>query len=142
MSDPLSVAGSAVGIISLGLQVCGEIVSYFQDWHGFDEDIQRIYEKADGLRMPLKGLQRIIEYAQRANHADASDLEAKAQSLQQAITRLKSATDRCASAGSITSNGFRYQLQKAKYPFKKYGLRDISNDLDSVQSILNTTLQM
>ncbi|CAG7925023.1 unnamed protein product [Penicillium olsonii] len=133
MSDPLSVAGSAVGIISLGLQVCGEIVSYCQAWRGFDEDIQRITEKADGLCMLLKGLREIIEYAQRNSHAEASDLESKTQSLQKAILRLKSATDRCASTGSITPNGFRHQLKKATYPFKKEGLREISTDLDSIQ---------
>ncbi|CAG7958813.1 unnamed protein product [Penicillium olsonii] len=142
MSDPLSVAGSAVGIISLGLQVCGEIVSYCQAWRGFDEDIQRITEKADGLCMPLKGLREIIEYAQRNSHAEASDLESKTQSLQQAILRLKSATDRCASTGSITPNGIRYQLKKATYPFKKDGLREISTDLDSIQMLLHTTLHI
>ncbi|CAG8221740.1 unnamed protein product [Penicillium olsonii] len=142
MSDPLAVAGSAVGIISLGLQVCGEIVSYCQAWRGFDEDIQRITEKADGLCMPLKGLREIIEYAQRNSHAEASDLESKTQSLQKAILRLKSATDRCASTGSITPNGFRYQLKKATYSFKKDGMREISTDLDSIQMLLHTALHI
>ncbi|KAF4438243.1 hypothetical protein FACUT_5108 [Fusarium acutatum] len=40
MSDPLSVAGSAVGIISLGIQVCQGLISYLQSFNGQDQDIQ------------------------------------------------------------------------------------------------------
>ncbi|KAF5545134.1 hypothetical protein FMEXI_6185 [Fusarium mexicanum] len=40
MSDPLSVAGSAVGIISLGIQVCQGLVSYLQSFKGQDQDIR------------------------------------------------------------------------------------------------------
>lgn len=40
MSDPLSVAGSAVGIISLGIQVCQSLISYLQSFKGQDHDIQ------------------------------------------------------------------------------------------------------
>ncbi|KAF5721691.1 hypothetical protein FMUND_3496 [Fusarium mundagurra] len=40
MSDPLSVAGSAVGIISLGIQVCQGMISYLQSFKGQDQDIQ------------------------------------------------------------------------------------------------------
>ncbi|KAF5597921.1 hypothetical protein FPCIR_3497 [Fusarium pseudocircinatum] len=40
MSDPLSVAGSAVGIISLGIQVCQGLISSLQSFKGQDQDIQ------------------------------------------------------------------------------------------------------
>ncbi|KAF5972316.1 hypothetical protein FCOIX_9393 [Fusarium coicis] len=40
MSDPLSVAGSAVGIISLGIQVCQGLISYLQSFKSQDQDIQ------------------------------------------------------------------------------------------------------
>ncbi|KAF5252645.1 hypothetical protein FANTH_2540 [Fusarium anthophilum] len=40
MSDPLSVAGSAVGIISLGIQVCQGLISYLQSFKGQDQEIQ------------------------------------------------------------------------------------------------------
>lgn len=40
MSDPLSVAGSAVGIISLGIQVCQGLISYLQSLQGREQDIK------------------------------------------------------------------------------------------------------
>lgn len=42
MSDPLSVTGSAVGVISLGLVVCGEIVAYGRDYRDYGEDIRNM----------------------------------------------------------------------------------------------------
>lgn len=141
MSDPLSAAGSAVGIISLGLQVCGEIVSFCQAWRGFNEDIQNIAEKADGLLMPLRTLRQLIEDFRTTDPTIASDLEKKAMSIERAIKRLKTATDRYASTTSDTDS-FRFQLKKAAYPFRKEGLRDMASDLDSVQAVLQTALQM
>ncbi|KAJ5158207.1 uncharacterized protein N7500_007858 [Penicillium coprophilum] len=136
MSDPFSIAGSAVGIISLGLHVCGEIVSFCQAWQGFDEDIQKIHQKANGLRMPLRYLKQLIEDFRTTDPMIASDLEEKAKSIEQAIKRLKAATDRYSSASDQAS----LRLKKAAYPFRKEALRDMASDLDSVQAVLNTAL--
>ncbi|KAJ5793745.1 hypothetical protein N7457_000344, partial [Penicillium paradoxum] len=136
MSDPLS---TAVGIISLGLQVCGEIVSFCQAWQGFSEDIQSIVEKADGLRVPLKTLRDMIEDSYTTDPTLAKDLEQKAMCIERAIRRLKAATDRYTSSDR---NTLGFQLRKAAYPFRKDGLRDMASDLDSVQLLLHTTLQI
>lgn len=141
MSDPLSVAGTAVGIISLGLQVCGEIVSFCQAYRGFDEDIQLIGEKADGLRQPLRVLRRIIEDFGTTDPTIASDLEKKAKTIEKVIQRLKKATDGYSSL-PCDRVSFRFQLKKAAYPFRKEGLSDMANDLDSVQAMLNTAILM
>ncbi|KAF7519774.1 hypothetical protein PCG10_009817 [Penicillium crustosum] len=141
MSDPLSVAGTAVGIISLGLQVCGKIVSFCQAWRGFNEDIQNIGQKADGLRMPLRALRELIEDIRTTDPAIASDLENKAKSIEHVIKRLKTATDRYASTTS-DPDSFRFQLKKGAYPFRKEGFREMASDLDSIQVVLHTALQM
>lgn len=141
MSDPLSIAGTAVGIISLGLQVCGEIVSFCQAWQSFNEDIQNIGQKADGLRMPLRVLRELIEDFRTTDPMIASDLENKAKSIEHVIKRLKTATDRYAT-GKSNPDSFRFQLKKAAYPFKKEGLREMASDLDSVEAVLQTALQM
>ncbi|KXG49147.1 uncharacterized protein PGRI_030170 [Penicillium griseofulvum] len=141
MSDPISVAGTAVGIISLGLQVCGEIVSFCQAWQGFNEDIETISQKANSLRMPLRALRELIEDFRTTDPSIATDLEEKAKSIEQAVKRLKTATDRYSSTTS-DKDSFRFQVKKAAYPFRKEGLRDIASDLDSVQGVLDTALLM
>ncbi|KGO72666.1 hypothetical protein PITC_056520 [Penicillium italicum] len=138
MSDPLSVTGSAVGIISLGLQVCGEIVSFCQAWCGFNEDLESLGQKADGLRMPLRTLRDLIEDFHTTDPAIASDLENKAKIIEQVVKRLKKAKDRYAS----DPDSLRFQLKRAAYPFRKEGLRDMANDLDSFQTMLQTALHI
>ncbi|OQE07868.1 hypothetical protein PENVUL_c012G03839 [Penicillium vulpinum] len=141
MSDPFSAAGSAVGIISLGLQVCGEIVSYCQRWRGFDDDIQNLSQKANGLCVSLRYLEKLIEDIRTADPVIASDLEEKMKSIEHAMKRLKRAVDRYSSPASNT-DPFRSQIKKAAYPFRKDGLRDMASDLESVQGMLNTALHM
>ncbi|OQE40970.1 hypothetical protein PENCOP_c005G03169 [Penicillium coprophilum] len=131
MSDPLSVAGTAIGIITTGLQA----------WRGFNEDIQNIYQKANGLRMPLRSLRQLIEDFHATDPMIASDLEEKAKSIEQAMKRLKAATDRYSSIASDQAS-LRFQLKKAAYPFRKEALREMASDLDSVQVALDTALLM
>ncbi|SCN66212.1 uncharacterized protein FFB20_13807 [Fusarium fujikuroi] len=49
MSDALSVVGSAVGIISLGIQVCQGLVSYLQSFKSQDQEIQDSIKEAQTI---------------------------------------------------------------------------------------------
>jgi hypothetical protein len=40
----MAVAGSAVGIASLGIQVCQGLLSYYNSWEGFTTDITSTYD--------------------------------------------------------------------------------------------------
>lgn len=143
MSDPLSVAASAVGIISLGLQVCKEIVSYCEAWRGYDEDIQRIATKAHELRLPLQQLRALIEDPRLDDPDILKDLEGKAFNLQTTVVKLQKTIDKFKPALSDSvPDKIRAQLKKASYPFRKDTLREIENDLQGMQIDLQTTLDM
>ncbi|PLB55931.1 hypothetical protein P170DRAFT_506431 [Aspergillus steynii IBT 23096] len=143
MSDPLSVAGSAVGIISLGLQVCGKIIKYSQDLRGQDDDLDRLVTKAEHLRAPLKELQDLIEDTRNESSKTADDLESKALGLQVYVERLKRKIEQYqpVSTGGAHGNGkARSTFKRAVYPFKKESLGEIAYCLDSMQMTLQTTL--
>ncbi|KAJ5370081.1 uncharacterized protein N7496_006173 [Penicillium cataractarum] len=140
MSDPISLTGTAVGVVSLGLQVCGEIVSYCQAWKGFDEDIRNFSQKADGLRIPLEVLRGLLANSQETDVTTAADIEDKLQHIERVITRLKNATKQFASRASGETAAIRAQFKKATYPFRKNSLREMSSDLDSLQLSLHTIL--
>lgn len=142
MSDPISLTGTAVGVISVGIQACQVIVSYCQAWRGYDEDIQSIARKADGLRTPLRVLRKMIEDTEKVNPEIASDLKEKTMSIQRAVTRLKTTTDRYGPTLSPEASRLRSQFKKAAYPFRKQTLHDMANDLDSIRTVLHTTLQV
>ncbi|CVL04829.1 uncharacterized protein FMAN_12891 [Fusarium mangiferae] len=60
MSDPLSVAGSAVGIISLGIQVCQGLISYLQSFKAQDQDIQESLSDVQTMVSILYSLKGIL----------------------------------------------------------------------------------
>lgn len=143
MSDPLSVAGSAVGIVSIGLQVCKNIVSYCEAWRGYNEDIQRIASKARELQLPLQQLHYLIADPHLDDPEILEDLERKALGLERTVVKLRQTIDRLKPVLSDSvPDQIRTQMKKASYPFRKDTLREIANDLDGMQITLQTTLSM
>lgn len=137
------LAGTAVGIISLGLQVCQGIVSYSQAWRGYDEDIQNTRNKAKALHMLLKTLRETIEKLQHTRPEVAGDLEDKAMSMHSSIEKLRKIVDRFKPALSEAfPEKVRAQLKKGVYYFQKDTLKDIQNHLDQIQNVLQTSLLM
>lgn len=143
MADPVSVTGTAVGIISLGLQVCGQIVKYSQAVRGQNEEIGNLATKADHLRGPLKELRDLIEETESSSPKAAQDLEEKAFSLQVYVERLQEKVEQYKPISSDTVHGkARSALKKAVYPFKKETLFEIDSCLDGMQTTLQTALAM
>lgn len=139
----MELAGTAVGIISLGLQVCQGIVSYSQAWRGYDEEIQNARNKAQALRMPLKTLRDTVEELQQTRPEVAADLEEQAMSMQSSIEKLKKVVDRFKPAQSEAfPDKVRAQLKKGVYYFQKDTLQDVQNHLDQIQNVLQTSLLM
>jgi len=50
----LDVAGGAVGIISLGIQVCQGLLSYYHDWKSYGGNIDGTYKTIAGLEKTFK----------------------------------------------------------------------------------------
>ncbi|KAK4909462.1 hypothetical protein LTR66_017491, partial [Elasticomyces elasticus] len=142
MSDPLSVAGSAVGVISLGLVVCGEIVDYGRAYRDYDEDIRSITAKAESLNETLEDLKDAIKLTQTSQPRTALRLSNKVIGIKEHITRLKSVLKRYGPGDPV--EGFarkaRNQVKKSVYHFRKDVLREMAADLDSLQNTLQTAL--
>lgn len=139
MSDPFSVAGSAVGVISLGLHVCGKIVSYAQALRGQNDDIQHLVTKAEDVRSSLKNLRELIEDTRDDSPDFASDLESKALALEVQVKKLhaKVETYKPVTTESIHDKA-RSTLKKAIYPLKKEALFE----MDDMQKTIQTALAM
>ena len=50
MGDPFSIAASAVSVVSLGIQVCQGLLSYYNDCKSFDSVIGSLCQKIENLR--------------------------------------------------------------------------------------------
>lgn len=49
MSDPLSVTSGAAGIVSLGITVCQGLVSYYQAWESWEDDVKSAIRDVEGV---------------------------------------------------------------------------------------------
>ncbi|KAJ5144874.1 hypothetical protein N7448_002266 [Penicillium atrosanguineum] len=143
MSDPFSVAGSAVGVISLGLQVCQQLTSYCQAYNSYDEEIKKIGSRSESLQRPLKDLRELIEEARAKDPEIATDLADKALNLQSMVNSLRGTIDRMIPTMTANTQGkIRSQVNKVIYPFRRETLRDMLRDLDGIQVVLQTTLSI
>ena len=58
--DPLSIAAGTAGIVSLGLQICGGLVTYCKAWRSHDRDVERALERLTGLSSTLEALSKTL----------------------------------------------------------------------------------
>ncbi|KAJ5338597.1 hypothetical protein N7452_005325 [Penicillium brevicompactum] len=144
MSDPFSVAGSAVGVISLGLSVCGKIVDYCRAYHGYDEDIRKVTVNAESLGEILQDLNDVIDITQTIQPLAAIRLSKKIVGIEEQIKRIESVLKRY--GPDKNTEGFsqkaRNQVKKSIYAFRKDALREMAADLDGLQKNLQTALEV
>jgi hypothetical protein len=143
MADPVSAAGTAVGVISLGIQTCQGLVSYCEKWKSFDDDIAHLQIQIDELRKTLENLDHILQKFQNSNVAILKDVEMKIVSANDGIRNLKAVLDKCHASGSPNSvQGKANKLWKhASYIFKKTTLQELKSNVTDLHYNLNTSLQ-
>lgn len=142
MADPASVAGTAVGVISLGIQICQGLVSYYEQWKSFDDDIAHLHAKIDGLRITLENLERTLRKFKNSNANIVKDVEEKIASSMQGIRKLEAVLTKChsfPSANSVQQNGYRL-IQKTFYPFKKATIQELKVSVTDLENNLKTSI--
>jgi hypothetical protein len=70
MADPLSVAGTAVGIVSLGIQVCQGLVSYLRSVDGRKKEIAGYLGEVQNLISVFTSLNEVLPRLALQNASD------------------------------------------------------------------------
>ncbi|KAJ5098839.1 hypothetical protein N7532_005840 [Penicillium argentinense] len=147
MADPFSVAGSAVGVISLGLAVCQGLLAYYGPLKAYDEQIHDVSDRIKSFNSTLKALKVVLANAE----VSSSTLTARpaTQALdcifncQEGLKRLKSMLDKCRGSPSTKSLlGSKIQVNRMLYPFKRDTLVTLLDTTSWLQADLNTSLQI
>ena len=55
----LEIAGVAVGVVSLGIQVTDGLIDYYKQFRHINEDIQAVLTRIEGLRDILNALAKV-----------------------------------------------------------------------------------
>lgn len=138
MSDPVSAAGFAIGAVSLGIQVCQGLVSYYADWKSCDDDIDRIHDRLRGLGETLEILKKEIMKFQGTNAKEVDDVNKKILSCSDGIHKLQAVLRKCRSSPS--ANSVHKFYLRTLYPFKKSTLQDLNASVKDLQGNLDTGL--
>ena len=62
MSDPLSIAASAAGLVSLGLTVCSGLLEYYSAWKDQHSDISTMCESLEALSKTFEVLDEKVRH--------------------------------------------------------------------------------
>ena len=74
MGDPLTVAASTAGIVSLGLQVCDGLINYCRAWKSHDRDIEEALDNLTDLEFTLKLLSENLSLVENLDDTNADNL--------------------------------------------------------------------
>lgn len=133
MSDPVSVAGTAVGIVSLGITVAQGLVKYYSSWKDCPTDVSNTLHSLKGLLEILILVKQSVEAGQlekklqdQINNA-VSPCEATVRKLQAKLEKIP-----CESIKPSFRDQWKSKAQRAQYPFRESTLakfRELASDL-------------
>lgn len=143
MADPFSVAGTAVGITSLGIQTCQILYNYYSKYKGYRKDIDNVLQQVEGLQGILESLRYVKERFEIDNHAPSSQVHIALKACEDALTRLKTMADKCNTTRK--TEGIQSRLRDAKkrliWPYRKETLADMQATMSRFQDNLSLALQ-
>ncbi len=139
----MDIGGSAVGIASLGIQVCQGLLSYYDSWKGYNNDITSTYGCVEDLRRTFTLVQESLtrpglDVARAERAKKCLDLCVDGlSSLQKKLQKLRTHS---------VPHGFRQrtwaELQKLYYPFRESTLVRLREIVGELRGQLTLALQV
>jgi hypothetical protein len=145
MADPLSVAGTAVGIISLGIQVAQSLWDYYEAIENQHSDVAHTMQKLDHLLGILKHLQQQIDKRTfRSGEQDLlDDIESAIDQCGECIEELQ---EEASKFKRQPADGFRAvaraTARRIAYPLRQSTLQKLDEDIDEAVAQLSLALQL
>lgn len=144
MSDPLSVAGTAVGITSLGIQVCQGLVWYLRSVHGRKAEIAEDLGEVQSLISIFYALNDILPKINRTQCTEATtirrcleDSEGKLLELQRLLIKLRG-PEQC----TTNREKMREAGRTLVYPFRADTLKSLRQSLRELLDNLNLAVNI
>ncbi|KAF3395698.1 hypothetical protein F1880_006691 [Penicillium rolfsii] len=149
MGDPFSVAGSAVGVISLGLQVCQGLASYIDKYRCADEEVKSCKCKIEGLSLILQELYDLLTGADGSDPPLSGNFKVALRMIadcKSSIEDLERNLLKIQPDSSQPSQGVLPKIKSASkralYPFRRDTLVELLTVLEGLQENLDTALAL
>ena len=143
MAEPLSIAGSAVGVISLAITACQGVLSYYNSWDTQDQNIKDAKGRIERLRTSLSALEEILPKISSSS-AIAVHVEQCILSCKEGAVRLEQFLGKCRKnpAPLSLTDRLRDCRQKAIFPFRQPSLDSLQEIVRGLEGNLGTALQI
>jgi hypothetical protein len=145
MGEAFGVAGSAVGVISLGIQTAQGILWYYGAWQGQDEDVLRICSSLDNLKGTLDVLLKAINPPAVFSKNVKENVEKSIDTFNGTLQKLRAELDKVKDTEppkSGTRSKFRRHVRRALYPFKEATLAKFQEGVSDARSNLSLALDV
>ncbi|KAF7885203.1 hypothetical protein EAF00_011021 [Botryotinia globosa] len=133
MSDPLSAASGAVGIISLGIQVSQGLVKYCSQVKNFTSEIATFKAKAESIDGILHNLESVLKKTEREQKMIPKSVILSLNGCAETLKKLNEGVGR---------HGKDRLSNRLTYCFVRDDLAAACNMLDSLQHNLSNALQV
>lgn len=146
MGDLFSVAGSAVGVISLGLSVCQGLLTYYGQYKSFHQEINDVTSHLETLDCMLKVLMNTI----RKGELQTASLTAEPariaidtiQRCERKLLELDETLKKCRDTPFSTSSSLKFSKARALYPFRRETLVALRESVRWLQGNLENSLSL
>ena len=142
MADPFSVAASAVSVVSLGVQVCQGLLSYYSDYKSYDDDVSSLCRKIEDLQSTLEICADILRKPGLTTSKASANVAKNMGACKDGLDLLQISLDSCRKIprpqglkGNICNHG-----QRTLYPFRKSNVLQLQSTVLELQENLHTAL--
>lgn len=145
MTDPLSVAAGTAGLISLGIQVTGSLVSFYTACKGQDIDIARTTGKLENLLDTFQFLDTALQRRtfRPDEHGLLKNIESSAQNCHELIQELN---EECEKFNRTSTTGIKGAIRtagrRAAYPFRQSTLQKLDEAISEIRHNLTFALDV
>ncbi|KAK3297421.1 uncharacterized protein B0H64DRAFT_392114 [Chaetomium fimeti] len=146
MADPLSVAGLAMGVVSLGIQVSQGITTYIDALNCRDQDLLSVRERNNSLRQTLQVVERSRSQLEDDHQVATAAIRECLDSCNKELGVLEdlviylTACDQSNTASLIGK--VRNKSKKLLYPFSRPKLEQLETRLRNANAALQLALQI
>lgn len=140
MADPISLVGTAVGVISLGIQVCQGLYNYVDSVRGRDKDLDAASSEIQYLIGVFQSLESLIPRLEALPNLDATTINTFQSCINQSDQGLKDLQRLLASLQDSPQQDVKGKLKNAGRALT-FGLHraSLSKMQERVKSIVATT---
>ena len=145
MADPISVAGSVVGLTSLGIQITQVLVDFYKSYKDRDAELTGITERLEGLGEIFESLERIL--SNRNFKAEDRGLVDRIEtSIKKCNDSIQELEEECQKFRRTSSGGIKAVVKvagrQATYPFRQSTLQKLDEDISEIRANLAFALEI